>query len=48
MVFKYLGCLVLMPAGIFFFNFSMTIDKNPVYPVAIIKLKKEKKVPLGT
>ncbi|MHA2896550.1 DDE-type integrase/transposase/recombinase, partial [Bacillus cereus] len=27
---------------------TITIDKNPAYPVAIIKLKKEKKVPLGT
>ncbi|WP_423249608.1 IS6 family transposase [Bacillus cereus] len=27
---------------------TITIDKNPAYPVAITKLKKEKKVPLGT
>ncbi|AUB67029.1 IS6 family transposase (plasmid) [Bacillus cereus] len=27
---------------------TITIDKNPAYPVAITKLKSEKKVPLGT
>ncbi|MBG9529318.1 transposase [Bacillus thuringiensis] len=27
---------------------TITVDKNPAYPVAITKLKKEKKVPLGT
>ncbi|HDR8112539.1 TPA: IS6 family transposase, partial [Bacillus cereus] len=27
---------------------TITIDKNPAYLVAITKLKKEKKVPLGT
>ncbi|MEK4418382.1 IS6 family transposase [Bacillus sp. FSL K6-0268] len=27
---------------------TITIDKNPTYPVAITKLKSEKKVPLGT
>ncbi|WP_144520498.1 DDE-type integrase/transposase/recombinase, partial [Bacillus thuringiensis] len=27
---------------------TITIDKNPAYPVAIIKLKNENKVPLGT
>ncbi|MEW4154071.1 IS6 family transposase [Bacillus thuringiensis] len=27
---------------------TITIDKNPAYPVALTKLKSEKKVPLGT
>ncbi len=27
---------------------TITIDKNPAYPVAITKLKSQKKVPLGT